>query len=48
MSTSLVMFLLFIVITLGITYWASRRTGTTTEFYSAGRGGHRRPSAPTP
>src|SRR3990170_3198628 len=28
---------LFIVITLGITYWASRRTGTATEFYSAGR-----------
>ena len=37
MSTSLVMFLVFIVITLGITYWASRRTGTVTEFYSAGR-----------
>ena len=37
MTTSLGMFLLFIVITLGITYWASRRTGTTTEFYSAGR-----------
>jgi cation/acetate symporter len=36
-STSLVMFLFFILITLGITYWASRRTGTTTEFYSAGR-----------
>jgi cation/acetate symporter len=31
------MFLVFIVITLGITYWASRRTATTTEFYSAGR-----------
>src|SRR5258708_1957012 len=31
------MFLLFVLITLGITYWASRRTGTTTEFYSAGR-----------
>ena len=37
MTTSLLMFLIFIVITLGITYWASRRTGTTTEFYSAGR-----------
>jgi cation/acetate symporter len=36
-STSLVMFLFFIAITLGITFWASRRTGTTTEFYSAGR-----------
>src|SRR5687768_7418270 len=37
MNTSLVMFLVFIVITLGITYWASRRTATTAEFYSAGR-----------
>jgi len=37
MTTSLAMFLLFVVITLGITFWASRRTGTTTEFYSAGR-----------
>jgi cation/acetate symporter len=37
MTTSLGMFLLFVMITLGITYWASRRTGTTTEFYSAGR-----------
>src|SRR5687768_12436658 len=37
MTTSLAMFLVFIVITLGITYWASRRTATTAEFYSAGR-----------
>ena len=37
MTTSLAMFLLFVLVTLGITYWASRRTGTTTEFYSAGR-----------
>ena len=37
MNTSLVMSLGFIAVTLGITYWASRRTGTTTEFYSAGR-----------
>jgi cation/acetate symporter len=37
MTTSLGMFLLFVLITLAITYWASRRTGTTTEFYSAGR-----------
>jgi cation/acetate symporter len=37
MTTSLVMFLFFVLITLGITFWASRRTGTTTEFYSAGR-----------
>jgi cation/acetate symporter len=31
------MFLVFIVITLVITFWASRRTKTTTEFYAAGR-----------
>ena len=37
MNTSLLMSVGFIAVTLGITYWASRRTGTTTEFYSAGR-----------
>ena len=37
MSASLAMFLLFIALTLGITWWASRRTQTTAEFYSAGR-----------
>jgi cation/acetate symporter len=37
MSTSLLIFIVFIAITLGITYWASRRTKTTTEFYAAGR-----------
>ncbi|HEX7240447.1 MAG TPA: cation acetate symporter [Longimicrobiaceae bacterium] len=37
MTTSLLMFLVFIVVTLGITYWASKRTQTTAEFYSAGR-----------
>lgn len=37
MSTSLVMFLVFIGITLAITYWASKRTKTTAEFYAAGR-----------
>jgi cation/acetate symporter len=36
-SASLLMFLGFIAITLGITAWASRRTATTAEFYSAGR-----------
>jgi cation/acetate symporter len=30
-------FFLFIAITLGITYWAARRTRTTEEFYAAGR-----------
>jgi len=37
MSTSLLMFIVFIAITLGITYWASRRTKTTADFYAAGR-----------
>lgn len=37
MSTSVAMFVGFIVLTLGITYWASRRTKTASEFYSAGR-----------
>jgi cation/acetate symporter len=27
-----------LVITLGITYWASKRTRTTTDFWAAGRG----------
>src|SRR4030095_9261901 len=31
------MALAFVAVTLAITYWASRRTRTTTEFYSAGR-----------
>src|SRR5437764_7735065 len=30
-------FILFIIITLGITYWAARRTRTTEHFYAAGR-----------
>lgn len=30
-------FFLFVLITLGITYWAAKRTRTTTEFYAAGR-----------
>ncbi|HSU14466.1 MAG TPA: cation acetate symporter [Longimicrobium sp.] len=37
MNTALVMFIGFIAVTLVITYWASRRTKTTAEFYSAGR-----------
>jgi cation/acetate symporter len=31
------MFLAFVALTLAITYWASRRSKTTAEFYSAGR-----------
>ena len=30
-------FFLFIVTTLGITFWAARRTRTTEHFYAAGR-----------
>jgi cation/acetate symporter len=34
---ALTFFFLFIAITLGITYWAARRTRTTEHFYAAGR-----------
>jgi cation/acetate symporter len=34
---ALVFFFLFIAITLGITWWAARRTRTTEHFYAAGR-----------
>lgn len=37
MNTSLAMFLFFIAVTLGITFWASFRTKSTAEFYAAGR-----------
>jgi cation/acetate symporter len=35
---AIVMFLLFVGLTLYITYWASKRTVTATDFYAAGRG----------
>jgi cation/acetate symporter len=35
--TAVLGFLIFVGATLGITYWASRRTKTTDHFYSAGR-----------
>lgn len=35
--TGIVFFLLFVVATLYITYWAAKRTRTTAEFYAAGR-----------
>jgi cation/acetate symporter len=35
---AVVMFLIFVGITLGITYWAASRTKTATDFYAAGRG----------
>jgi cation/acetate symporter len=34
---AMVFFFAFIAITLGITYWAARRTRTTEDFYAAGR-----------
>lgn len=36
-AVSILFFFLFIAITLGITYWAARRTKTTEHFYAAGR-----------
>src|SRR6516164_7997761 len=37
MSTSLVMFLVFIAITLGITFWASKRSTGSSAYFAAGR-----------
>src|SRR5882757_1677681 len=37
LSTPLIMFLLFIAITLGITYWAARRSSGANAFFTAGR-----------
>ena len=36
-AIAMVLFFVFIAITLGITYWAARRTRTTEHFYAAGR-----------
>ena len=36
-AIAMVFFFIFIAITLGITYWAARRTRTTEQFYAAGR-----------
>jgi cation/acetate symporter len=36
--TAVVMFLIFVAATLGITYWASKRTRTASDFYTAGGG----------
>jgi cation/acetate symporter len=35
---AVVMFVIFVAITLWITYWAAKRTKTATDFYAAGRG----------
>ena len=37
-TPAVVMFLVFIVATMGITWWAARRTKTTADFYTAGGG----------
>ena len=36
--SAIVMFLLFVALTLGITYWAAKRTRTAKDFYTAGGG----------
>ena len=36
-AVAMAFFFAFIAVTLGITYWAARRTRTTEEFYAAGR-----------
>ena len=36
-AVAMVFFFVFIAITLGITYWAARRTKNTEQFYAAGR-----------
>jgi len=36
-ALAMVFFFLFIAVTLGITWWAARRTRTTEQFYAAGR-----------
>lgn len=35
---AIIMFLAFVAVTLGITYWAARRTKTASDFYAAGGG----------
>src|SRR5882757_1548939 len=37
LSTPLIMFLLFIAITLGITYWAAKRSSGANQYFAAGR-----------
>ena len=37
MSTPLIMFLVFIAITLAITYWAARRSSGASAYFAAGR-----------
>jgi cation/acetate symporter len=34
--TAIILFLCFVVVTLGITYWAARRTRSASDYYAAG------------
>ena len=43
---AILIFLAFVIVTLGITYWAAQRTRTTKDFYAAGGGDHRLPERP--
>ena len=36
--SAIIMFLVFVAATLGITYWAAKRTKTAKDFYTAGGG----------
>ena len=36
--TAITMFVAFVLVTLGITYWAAKRTQSTSSFYTAGGG----------
>ena len=36
-TLTIILFLVFVAITLGITFWASRQTKTATDFYAGGR-----------
>ena len=36
-NLTIVLFLIFVLITLGITVWASRQTRSATDFYAGGR-----------
>ncbi|HPP46581.1 MAG TPA: cation acetate symporter, partial [Accumulibacter sp.] len=35
---AIIMFLIFVAMTMGITYWAASRTKSTADFYTAGGG----------
>ena len=35
--TAILFFFIFVAVTLGITYWAAKKTKTAKEFYAAGR-----------